>query len=222
MLNYRNVIERAEYLCFALLVAGVVASVGGFSTLYAAVPLLILLAFNWANRYLLKRDLRSHSAGVKAEVDRNSAAIEQLHRVLEVNTVSANLNQLQSAANVDAAGLTENLGVLNTNLQTILERQNALEQAIDAIQGELELVVNKFQQRPELEQVENLTHVIVDLQQFINQLPQWGTLQQQQLNELQAQVKQVVDRVSAEMDDLPRRVDVAVSDRLDNPNSEGG
>jgi len=221
MIDYRNVLELAEYLCFALLVAGVVASGGGLSPLYAAVPLLVLLALNLANRYFLKRYLRSHSGGVKAEVDRNSTAIEQLHRVVEANVVSANLNQLQSAANVDAVGLTENLGALNTSLQTILERQNALEGAIDAIQGELELVVNKFQQRPELEQVENLTHVIVDLQQFINQLPQWGTLQQQQLNELQAQVQQVLDRVSAEIDDLPRRVDVAVSDRLDNLNSEG-
>jgi hypothetical protein len=220
MLNYRNGLELAEYLCFAILVAGVVASGGGLSPLYATVPLLVFLALNLANRYVLKRYLRSLSAGVKAEVDRNAGAIEQLHRVLEANAVSANLNHLQFSANLDGGALIENLGALNTNLQTILERQNALEQAIEAIQGELELVVNKFQQRPELEQVENLTHVIVDLQQFINQLPQWGTLQQQQLNELQAQVKQVVDRVSAEMDDLPRRVDVAVSDRLDNSNSE--
>lgn len=209
MLNYRNVLEIAEYACFAVTVVGVVAVVAGQSLLYGAIPLLIFLALGLVNRYLLKRYLRSLSFNVKANVDLNTTAIEQLHRIAEANLVSANVNTLQSTANLDTATLTKNLTTLNGTLQNILERQNALEQAIDAIQGELELVVRKFQERPELDQVESLTHVIVDLQQFINQLPQWGSLQQQQLNDLQ-------ERVSVAIADLPRQVEVAISDRLND------
>ncbi|MFO7029288.1 hypothetical protein B9T07_04325 [Limnospira fusiformis CCALA 023] len=209
MLNYRNLLEIAEYVGLAVTVVGTVATFTGRSLLYGGIPLLIFLAIGLVNRYLLKQYMRSLTFNVKANVDLNTQAIEQLHHIAEANAVSANINTLKSTANLDMAALTDNLTTLNGTLQNILERQNALEQAIDAIQGELELVVRKFQQRPELEQVESLTHVIVDLQQFINQLPQWGALQQQQLNELQ-------DKVSVAIADLPRQVEVAISDRLDN------
>ncbi|MDT9201112.1 hypothetical protein H4N54_02315 [Limnospira fusiformis KN01] len=209
MLHYRNLLEIAEYVGLAVTVVGTVATFTGRSLLYGGIPLLIFLAIGLVNRYLLKQYLRSLTFNVKANVDLNTQAIEQLNHIAQANAVSANINTLKSTANLDMAALTDNLTTLNGTLQNILERQNALEQAIDAIQGELELVVRKFQQRPELEQVENLTHVIVDLQQFINQLPQWGALQQQQLNELQ-------ERVSGAIADLPRQVEVAISDRLDN------
>ncbi|CDM97469.1 MAG: hypothetical protein P5702_24080 [Limnospira sp. PMC 1291.21] len=209
MLHYRNLLEIAEYVGLAVTVVGTVATFTGRSLLYGGIPLLIFIAIGLVNRYLLKQYLRSLTFNVKANVDLNTQAIEQLNHIAQANAVSANINTLKSTANLDMAALTDNLTTLNGTLQNILERQNALEQAIDAIQGELELVVRKFQQRPELEQVENLTHVIVDLQQFINQLPQWGALQQQQLNELQ-------ERVSGAIADLPRQVEVAISDRLDN------
>ncbi|TVU55198.1 MAG: hypothetical protein EA414_03085 [Arthrospira sp. PLM2.Bin9] len=209
MLNYRNLLEIAEYVGLAVTVVGTVATFTGRSLLYGGIPLLIFLAIGLVNRYLLKQYMRSLTFNVKANVDLNTQAIEQLHHIAEANAVSANINTLKSTANLDMGALTDNLTTLNGTLQNILERQNALEQAIDAIQGELELVVRKFQQRPELEQVESLTHVIVDLQQFINQLPQWGALQQQQLNELQ-------DKVSVAIANLPRQVEVAISDRLDN------
>ena len=91
-------------------------------------------------------------------------------------------------------------------IQNLLERQNLLEKTLNMIQSELEIIVQTFQKRPELEQINSLTHVIVDLQQFINQLPQWGNLQQHQMNELHQKVEQSLQQLSAEIATIPNQI----------------
>jgi hypothetical protein len=49
--------------------------------------------------------------------------------------------------------------------------------------------------------------VIVDLQQFINQLPQWGNLQQHQMNELHQKVEQSLEKLSTEIDNIPNQIE---------------
>ena len=91
-------------------------------------------------------------------------------------------------------------------IQNLLERQNLLEKTLSMMQSELEIVVQAFQKRPELDQMNSLTHVIVDLQQFINQLPQWGNLQQHQMNELHQKVEQSLEKLSTEIDNIPNQI----------------
>ncbi|MGB8687636.1 MAG: hypothetical protein WCD53_09915, partial [Microcoleus sp.] len=77
----------------------------------------------------------------------------------------------------------------------------------------------QFKQRPELAQIETLTTIMLDLQQFINELPQWGNLQQRQLTELQQQVENALGLVSQEIAAIPNRVQSAVGDRNSQPES---
>ena len=81
------------------------------------------------------------------------------------------------------------------------------------IQSEIELTSRQFKQRPELQQVETLTTIILDLQEFINQLPQWGSLQQRQLTELQQKVDNALAQLAEEIAVIPNRVQEAVASR---------
>ncbi|NES98478.1 MAG: hypothetical protein F6K32_25540, partial [Desertifilum sp. SIO1I2] len=108
------------------------------------------------------------------------------------------------------------LNALVATLDKLHQQQQTIEQSIAPIKHQIDLLSEQFKKRPELSQIESLTSVIIDLQQFINQLPQWGNLQQRQLIELQEKVDSALAQLEQKMAAIPSQVEVALHDRFDS------
>ncbi|MDP8934983.1 MAG: hypothetical protein M3N42_12800, partial [Cyanobacteriota bacterium] len=145
-------------------------------------------------------------------------AIEELQ--IAVNALDEALSQT-SRENLNV-GQGENAHSLISAIENLRQRLIILEKTIKMIQSEIELTSRQFKQRPELQQVETLTTIILDLQQFINELPQWGSLQQRQLTELQQKVNDALAELSEEIAVIPNRVQEAVASRVGEINPELG
>ena len=205
-MKIQNGLEIVESVFLALAIIGIVATVGGFSVLSAIIPLTISLLFNQINRYRLAQQQYKRTAHLKKLFDRDRVLLTQLSEQLKTQQSSS--SWVLEQWNPELSPATQHQVDSGTNhslFQSLLERQVLLEQTVQKIQQEIERVVVKFQHRPELEQIEHLTGVIVDLQQFINELPQWGRLQQQQLIELRDRVESVLDQLSEEIAEHPQR-----------------
>ena len=160
------------------------------------------------NESLLAQQIRKNSATNKSLTQQHQADLDQLMDQLQ-RTIST-LNISSGLAINPNPQLAQELQSLMAVIQNLLERQNLLEKTLSMMQSELEIVVQAFQKRPELDQMNSLTHVIVDLQQFINQLPQWGNLQQHQMNELHQKVEQSLEKLSTEIDNIPNQIEQEV------------
>ncbi|WP_413162238.1 hypothetical protein ACL6C3_25175 [Capilliphycus salinus ALCB114379] len=213
-MKIQNGLEIVESVFLALAIIGIVATVWGFSVLSAIVPLTCSLLFNQINRYRLAQQQYKRTAHLKKLFDRDRVLLTQLSDRLKAHPSSA--SWVLEQWNPHASPHTKEPVETTTDrslFQSLLERQVLLEQTVQKIQQEVEMVVIKFQRRPELEQIEHLTGVIVDLQQFINELPQWGRLQQQQLIELR-------DRVESALAEIPQRVEQTDPESVDRPSGD--
>ena len=139
---------------------------------------------------------------------------------LAVNALDEALAQT-SRENLNV-GSGENVHSLISAIENLRQRLIILEKTIKMIQSEIELTSRQFKQRAELQQVETLTTIILDLQQFINELPQWGSLQQRQLTELQQKVDNALAQLSEEIAVIPNRVQEAVASRGGEINPQFG
>jgi len=173
----------------------------------------ISLVLNFVNRQKLHRQVKASTAATFDRVNQQAVttdrAIEQLQ--LAVNALDQALAQT-SRENLNV-GPGENVHSLISAIENLRQRLIILEKTIKMIQSEIELTSRQFKQRPELQQVETLTTIILDLQEFINQLPQWGSLQQRQLTELQQKVDNALAQLSEEIAVIPNRVQEAVASR---------
>lgn len=214
-------LEIVESVFLALAIIGIVAAaVGGASVLSAVIPLSLSLIFNQINRYRLAQQQQKSIAHLKKLFDRDRVILTELNEQLKAYQSSSSwvLEQWhpeRPSATQQQSDSTSDRSVF----QSLLERQVLLEQTVQKVQQEIEMVVVNFKRRPELEQIEHLTGVIVDLQQFINQLPQWGRLQQQQLNELRDRVESALNELSQEMAKLPNRVQPSPQDQAPRTSS---
>ncbi|MEG4342278.1 hypothetical protein QUB70_03170 [Microcoleus sp. A003_D6] len=208
-----NLLETAELVFLAASAVGLAASLVWGQSVYAQVPVVISLVLNFVNRQKLHGQVKTSTAAVFDRVNQQAAttdrAIEQLQ--LAVNALDEALSQT-SRENLNV-GPGENVHSLISAIENLRQRLIILEKTIKMIQSEIELTSRQFKQRPELQQVETLTTIILDLQQFINELPQWGNLQQRQLTELQQKVDDALGRLSEEIAAIPNRVQAAVGDR---------
>ncbi len=207
MLNSNRWQDITEFVFIIATIIGSLAVLSGLPLAYVLIPLSFSLGLNWWNRKNLEQQIRRTTTHTKQLIEHHQQDIHQLMGQLQTT-----LNTLSLSQNLNGyhPQLNENLQSMMVALQNLLERQNLLEQTITMMQSELEIVVQTFQKRPELQQVESLTHVIIDLQQFINQLPQWGSLQQQQLNELRQQVEQSITQLSTQMANIPSQIEQEV------------
>ncbi|MEG3896612.1 MULTISPECIES: hypothetical protein [unclassified Microcoleus] len=214
-----NLLETAELVFLAASAVGLAASLVWQQSVYAQVPVVISLVLNFVNRQKLHGQVKTSTAAVFDRVNQQAAttdrAIEQLQ--LAVNALDEALSQT-SRENLNV-GQGENVHSLISAIENLRQRLIILEKTIKMIQSEIELTSRQFKQRPELQQVETLTTIILDLQQFINELPQWGSLQQRQLTELQQKVDDALGRLSEEIAAIPNRVQEAVGDRNSQPES---
>ena len=208
-----NLLETAELVFLAASAAGLAASLVLQQSIYTEVPVVIALVLNFVNRQKLHGQVKTSTAAVFDRVNQQAAttdrAIEQLQ--LAVNALDEALAQT-SRENLNATQ-GENAHSLISAIENLRQRLIILEKTIKMIQSEIELTGRQFKQRPELAQVETLTAIMLDLQQFINELPQWGNLQQRQLTELQQKVDDALGRLAEEIAAIPNRVQEAVGDR---------
>ncbi len=222
MLKNLNLLEFAEYFFLAATVGCTIATLLGEPVYYSLVPVSIALLLGAINRFRLEKQSQASKADIAAKIDSDRETITQLISQLETRIGSFKLsatNEEDSQQNTSFAARDEaNIKHLITAIQSLSNRLNIQEQTIKMLQTELELVSQQFRRRPELEQINNLTSIIVDLQQFINQLPQWGSLQQTQLMEIQEKVNNALTQLSEELADIPHKVDAAVQTRVDEIN----
>ena len=208
-----NLLETAEVVFLAASAVGLAASLVWGQSVYAQVPVVISLVLNFVNRQKLHRQVKASTAATFDRVNQQAVttdrAIEQLQ--LAVNALDEALAQT-SRENLNV-GPGENVHSLISAIENLRQRLIILEKTIKMIQSEIELTSRQFKQRPELQQVETLTTIILDLQQFINELPQWGSLQQRQLTELQQKVDNALAQLSEEIAVIPNRVQEAVASR---------
>ncbi|MBD1828261.1 hypothetical protein NDI47_23125 [Microcoleus vaginatus GB1-A2] len=208
-----NLLETAELVFLAASAVGLAASLVWGQSVYAQVPVVISLVLNFVNRQKLHGQVKASTAATFDRVNQQAAttdrAIEELQ--IAVNALDEALSQT-SRENLNV-GQGENAHSLISAIENLRQRLIILEKTIKMIQSEIELTSRQFKQRPELQQVETLTTIILDLQQFINELPQWGNLQQRQLTELQQKVNNALAELSEEIAVIPNRVQEAVASR---------
>lgn len=208
-----NLLETAEVVFLAASAVGLAASLVWGLSVYAQVPVVISLVLNFVNRQKLHRQVKASTAATFDRVNQQAVttdrAIEELQ--LAVNALDEALAQT-SRENLNV-GPGENVHSLISAIENLRQRLIILEKTIKMIQSEIELTSRQFKQRPELQQVETLTTIILDLQEFINELPQWGSLQQRQLTELQQKVDNALAQLSEEIAVIPNRVQEAVASR---------
>lgn len=208
-----NLLETAEVVFIAASAVGLAASLVWGPSVYAQGAIVISLVLNFVNRQKLHRQVKASTAATFDRVNQQAVttdrAIEQLQ--LAVNALDEALAQT-SRENLNV-GPGENVHSLISAIENLRQRLIILEKTIKMIQSEIELTSRQFKQRPELQQVETLTTIILDLQEFINELPQWGSLQQRQLTELQQKVDNALAQLSEEIAVIPNRVQEAVASR---------
>lgn len=208
-----NLLETAEVVFIAASAVGLAASLVWEQSVYAQGAIVIALVLNFVNRQKLHKQVKASTAATFDRVNQQAAttdrAIEQLQ--LAVNALDEALSQT-SRENLNV-GPGENVHSLISAIENLRQRLIILEKTIKMIQSEIELTSRQFKQRPELQQVETLTTIILDLQQFINELPQWGNLQQRQLTELQQKVDNALAELSEEIAVIPNRVQEALAHR---------
>ncbi|MEG4503137.1 hypothetical protein QUA81_03990 [Microcoleus sp. F6_B4] len=214
-----NWLETAEVVFIAASAVGLAASLVWGQSVYAQVPVVISLVLNFVNRQKLHGQVKASTAAAFDRVNQQAAttdrAIEQLQ--IAVNALDETLSQTsRENLNVEPG---DNVHSLISAIENLRQRLIILEKTIKMIQSEIELTSRQFKQRPELQQVETLTTIILDLQQFINELPQWGSLQQRQLTELQQKVDNALAELSEEIAVIPNLVQEAVGDRNSQPQS---
>lgn len=217
-----NLLETAEMVFLAASAVGLAASLVWNQSVYAQGAIVISLVLNFVNRQKLHRQVKASTAATFDRVNQQAVttdrAIEQLQ--LAVNALDEALSQT-SRENLNV-GPGENVHSLISAIENLRQRLIILEKTIKMIQSEIELTSRQFKQRPELQQVETLTTIILDLQEFINQLPQWGSLQQRQLTELQQKVDNALAQLSEEIAVIPNRVQEAVASRGGEINPQFG
>ena len=203
----RHWLEVLEYIALAASVLGLVFALVFHQNNYAIFPLIIALLLNFINRSQLEQKTQGKITASLNQIEREKDAMEQL--IVQLKTAIASLTEAnkQLSFNPEQLEDPQMLKAVMLELNKLEQRQQVLEKSMELIQTEIDVTTKQFKQRPELEQINNLTSVILDLQQFINQLPQWGNLQQKQLRELQEKVDDAVEKLSEEMAKIPQLVE---------------
>ncbi|CBN56486.1 MULTISPECIES: hypothetical protein [Kamptonema] len=214
-----NFLEIAEYISIAASIFGLIAAAVLAQSIYAIVPIVLSLLLNLINRNRLQRQTKTTAASTTDRLNQHRALVEQLMEQLKTPTLLATVNP-QIEDNERNVEPVENLQSIVSAIKHLRQRENILEQTIKLVQAELDIISKQFKQRPELEQIDSLTTVILDLQQFINQLPQWGNLQQRQLIELQAKVENALANLSQELGNIPNQVESAVQRQVQGINQQ--
>ena len=187
-----RLIEIAEYaFIFASSVGFLVNYLWEQPIIYPLGFVLISLLTNIFNRRNLGAQIQRIKFDTTGKIDKYQESISQI-----ISELQNNINSLKSTTK--ALEINQGEEKLKPLLETIKSLSNRLdiqEKTMRLLQAELNLFSQQFKQRPELQQINDLTSVIIDLQQFINKLPEWSDLRQQQFQKLEARINQALQKL---------------------------
>lgn len=208
MSNNRRWLEFAESISIAASVIVSIAILLWQKAIYAAVPMLSFsLMLNLLNRRNFEKDIKAHSTAAITQFDRDTVAIAQQIEALKIQILYLNRD---IPTNINSENEFQ---AFISALSQIRKQQSEIEQSVEPLRAQLDILTQQFKKRPELQQIDSLTSVIIDLQQFINQLPQWSTLQQKQLLEIQ-------QKVEIALANIPTQIETSIQHRLDEINQD--
>ncbi|NET29481.1 hypothetical protein [Okeania sp. SIO1I7] len=205
MFYSRSLLEIAEYIFITASVVGFLANyIFDKPIIYAVGCVLISLLINLVNRHKL-------AAQIKVIKFDNTGKIEQYQE-----SISQMISQLQNSIALfesTAENLEDNqenikIKPLLETIKSLSNRFDIQEQTIKLLQTELEMISQQFKQRPELQQINDLTSVIIDLQQFIKKLPEWSDLRQHQFQKLEEKVNHALHKLEESIAEGKRKTEV--------------
>lgn len=205
-----NLSEIAELVFLAASAVGLAASLVFQQSIYAQVPIALSLLLNFVNRQKLQRQLKTTTASTFDRLNQQATTTDLAIEQLQIAVKSLGQATPQTTPENPNIQPAENLHSLISAVENSRQRLIILEKTMKMTQSEIEMTSRQFKQRPELAQIETLTTIMIDLQQFVNELPQWGSLQQRQLTELQQKVETALGEVSQEIATIPHRIEEAV------------
>ncbi len=189
----RRWLQIAEYVSVFSAVAGSIASLLLQQAAYATIPVSISLLLNLLNRQNFEKQTKISATEAIALIGEDTTAI--------ANQLEGLRNQMNYLTlETPALGAAEDLNFLVSTMMQLRQHQTEIEQSFQPLKMQLDLLTEQFKKRPELGQIDSLMSIIIDLQQFINQLPQWGSLQQKQLVEIQAKIDLAIAAIPAQVE----------------------
>jgi chromosome segregation ATPase len=189
MSQKRNWLTIAEYISVAGSVVGSAIVLVSQQAIYGLAPVTVSLLLNLINRRRLEQ-LCQQRPNATTQIEQLKSAINSL------SVASAQVQQ-----DVDNLVPRQELTAIATKVEELNLQQQGLRLSLVPLQSRLDDLIADFNRRPELEQIEGLTTVIVALKQLIDELPRPDRLQlesaelQQQAQTTLAQVSQNSERV---------------------------
>ncbi len=189
MSQKRNWLTIAEYVSVAGSVVGSAIVLVSQQAIYGLAPVTVSLLLNLINRRRLEQLCQQRAT--------SSTQVEQLKSA--INSLSVASAQVQQ--DVDNLVPRQELTAIATKVEGLNQQQQGLRLSLVPLQSRLDDLIEDFNKRPELEQIESLVTVIVALKQLIDELPRPDRLQlesaelQQQAETTLAQVSQNSERV---------------------------
>ncbi|MGD1704619.1 hypothetical protein [Dapis sp. BLCC M229] len=198
MLHRLRLLEILEYIFIAVSAVGIFANyMFEEPIIYPVVFIFISLLLNLFNRRKLAEQTQTIKFDNTRKLDEYQESISQV-----ISQLKDSINSFESTA--QALGNNQGEGKVKPLMEKIKSLSNRLEiqeQTMKLLQTELDLVSQQFKQRPELQQINDLTSVIIDLQQFINKLPEWSDLRQQKFQKLEEKVNQALHKLEENIEE---------------------
>jgi chromosome segregation ATPase len=160
MSNNRNGLGIIEYVSVAGSVLGSAIAVITQQMIYGLAPVSLSLLLNLINRRRLEQLCQQSSS--------DSTQLQQLRSAIDsVSAANAKLEQ-------DVQNLVpiQQLTSVVSSVEQLSQQHNGLRLSLVPLQSRLDDLIEQFNKRPELEQIESLTAVITALKQCIDNLPQ--------------------------------------------------
>ncbi|MDE5073746.1 MAG: hypothetical protein O4806_18560 [Trichodesmium sp. St5_bin8] len=204
MLHRLRFLEIAEYVfIFASAVGIFVNYFWQKPIVYPLGLVLISLLINLLNRRNLGAQIKAIKFETTGKIDKYQDSISEI-----ISELQNNIKSLKSTTEVlEIHQVEEKIQPLLETLKTLLNRLDIQEKTIKLLQAELNLFSQQFNQRPELKQINDLASVIVDLQQFINKLPEWSSLREQSFQKLEEKVNQALLKLEKNIAAEKRKTD---------------
>ena len=204
MLHRLRFLEIAEYVfIFASAVGIFVNYFWQKPIVYPLGLVLISLLINLVNRRNLGAQIKAIKFETTGKIDKYQDSISEI-----ISELQNNIKSLKSTTEVlEIHQVEEKIQPLLETLKTLSNRLDIQEKTIKLLQAELNLFSQQFNQRPELKQINDLASVIVDLQQFINKLPEWSSLREQNFQKLEEKVNQALLKLEKNIAAEKRKTD---------------
>lgn len=184
MSNNRRCVEIAEYVSIAGSVLGSAIALVSQQAIYGLAPVSVSLSLNLINR----RRLEQQSQQLRNTINSLSAANAKVKQDVQ-NFVPR-----------------EEIAAIVSIVEGLNQQQKGLRLSLVPLQSRLDDLIQQFNHRPELEEIESLVVVIAALKQCIDGLPQPEHLQLQSA-ELQNQVERALAQLSEKTTELSENLE---------------